>query len=267
VTAIVSFIIPVRHQQNAKDWGALSARLTQTLRSVAAQESPNWRGVVVVNHGAELPAMPDKFEVVRVDFPPNPMHERGGGDQETFYDAFRVDKGRRVLAGMLARRETHFFMIVDDDDFVSRKIVGFASGHIGKEGWKINKGYEWTEGSSMVHQNDNFNEFCGTSLIINSTLYELPRTFTDATEDYVKNMLGSHIRIADVLECKGTPLAPLPFRGAIYRLGHLGAHSGSSGVVKHYLLNREAWRRPRRWMRELSRFRPLSRAIRDEFFG
>ena len=32
--SLVTFIIPVRHQDNARDWGLLKANLTQTVASI-----------------------------------------------------------------------------------------------------------------------------------------------------------------------------------------------------------------------------------------
>ena len=90
---VLTFIVPVRHQQNARDWTELKSHLAQTLRSLAAQTAANWHAVVIANHGADLPALPAGVVVVRVDFPPNPLHERGTADEETFYEAVRLDKG------------------------------------------------------------------------------------------------------------------------------------------------------------------------------
>jgi hypothetical protein len=66
---LLSFIIPVRHQNNARDWGQLKANLAETLASISAQSKPDWRGYVAANHGADLPPLPERFEAVRVDFP------------------------------------------------------------------------------------------------------------------------------------------------------------------------------------------------------
>jgi len=93
----VTFIIPVRHQDNSKNWGLLKANLTQTIASIAAQTNKNWRAVIVANEGADLPDVPDGFEIVRVNFPPNTMHEQQGNDKEAYYDAFRIDKGVESL--------------------------------------------------------------------------------------------------------------------------------------------------------------------------
>ncbi len=49
---LLTFVIPVRHQDNAPDWARLSANLAQTLASIAAQSHSDWQGVVVANEGA-----------------------------------------------------------------------------------------------------------------------------------------------------------------------------------------------------------------------
>jgi hypothetical protein len=131
---LVTFIIPVRHQDNARDWSLLKANLVQTIASILNQTNDDWRGIIVANEGADLPDLPERFDVERVTFPPNDMHELGkSGNMEDFYDAFRADKGRRVLKGMLRARGSRFFMIVDDDDFVSARICPTCVGKSGRE--------------------------------------------------------------------------------------------------------------------------------------
>ncbi|MGO7733622.1 hypothetical protein ACC704_37035, partial [Rhizobium johnstonii] len=78
--------------------------------------SPHWSGWKWnPRSGSDLPDLPEKFSAVRVTFPPNDLHELGKGSKEDLLDAFRADKGRRVLSGMLTARDSRFFMIVDDD--------------------------------------------------------------------------------------------------------------------------------------------------------
>jgi hypothetical protein len=264
---LVTFIIPVRHQENSSDWPSLKGRLTQTIASIAGQSSNDWQAVIVANEGADLPELPPRFSVARVTFPPNQLHDLHGSDREKVYDAFRLDKGRRVLSGMLAARHSRFFMIVDDDDFVSANIVSFVARHPAENGWKIEKGYLWNEGGRLLMHHNDFANFCGTSLIIRADLYRLPQNVEDADVDYIKSMLGSHIRIGKALADAGTPLAALPFRGAIYRVGHSGAHSKSSNLIRTYFLNRSILRHPRQLLRNVLAVRPLDRSLRHEFFG
>jgi hypothetical protein len=264
---LVTFIIPVRHQDNARDWGRLKANLAQTVASIAGQTHHDWRGIVVANEGADLPDLPAQFTVVRVAFPPNNLHEMGEADLEAVYEAFRADKGRRVLAGMLAARDSRFFMIVDDDDFVSARLARYLSENPDANGWTIDRGYIWDDGGRLLLGYDEFSHLCGTSLIVRADLYGLPESFEDAHLDWIKSMLGSHVRITDILAERGAPLSTLPFRGAVYRVAHAGSHSKAPSLVRKYFLSREALGRPRRMLRHLSRLRLVGDGARREFFG
>ena len=264
---LVTFIIPVHHQANSNDWPSLKRRLAQTIASISGQSNGNWRGVIVANEGADLPDLPPNFSAERVTFPPNPLYDLHSAEREQVYEAVRLDKGRRILTGMLSARDTRFFMIVDDDDFVSANIVDFAARNSDANGWKIDRGYLWSEGGRLLLHHNDFANFCGTSLIIRSDLYRLPATFEQAETDYIKSMLGSHVRIGKLLSEAGSPLGSLPFRGAIYRVGHSGAHSKSSNLLRTHFLNRSVLTHPRQLLGNLSRVRPLDRNLRNEFFG
>lgn len=265
--ALITFIIPVRHQDNANDWNRLKANLTQTIASISNQTNGDWRGIVVANEGADLPEMPAGFSVERVDFPPNAKHERGGSGIGDFYDAFRLDKGRRVLKGMLRARDSRFFMIVDDDDFVSARIVEYVSEHPDANGWKIDRGYLWDDGGRLLLGHDDFNHICGTSLIIRADLYGLPEKFEDASHDWIKSMLGSHVHVVGILAGQGAPLSPLPLRGAVYRVANAGSHSRTPSFLVQYFLNWNALKRPKRLLGNIIRLRLIGETAKQEFFG
>jgi hypothetical protein len=264
----ISFVIPVRHPANARDWSQLKANLTQTVRSIAAQQHGDWRGVIVANTGSDLPELPERFSVAWVEFAPNAQHDQTAGlAREDFRNAFRIDKGRRVLKGMLHARDSRFFMIVDDDDFVSARICGHAAAHPQAHGWTVDDGYVWSDGGQLLLQHPAFNQICGTSLIVRADAYGLPERFEDASPEYMMTMLGSHIRLHEVLARQGTPLQRLPFHGAVYRVGQSGSHSQAPKIMRQFFLNREALRRPRQLLRRASGLRWLTPALRREFFG
>lgn len=267
MTALLTFVIPVRHPANASNWPLQMKNLQQTASSIANQAHGDWRAIVVANTCAELPPLPAQFEVERVEFPPNPVHERGNADQETFYDMVRLDKGRRVLAGLLKARDSRFTMIVDDDDFVSNRLVAFAAAHTGSHGWTIQHGLVWGAGGSLLYRHANFSSLCGTSHIVRTDLYQLPVSFAAADDSYIKRLLGSHRFIAEHLAAQHTPLEILPFAGAIYRIGHSGAHSKSRQILPTFVFNRRMLVRPHRLLQQVARLRLLSPAVRQEFFG
>jgi hypothetical protein len=263
---MLTFIVPVRHPRNSPDWSRAMEYLGQTARSIAMQKSNQWRAIVVANQAAALPVLPKGVAVARVDYPPNPLYARGNADKESFREAFRLDKGRRVLAGMMQSERSGHFMVVDDDDLVSDRLADFVAANHEAFGWYISEGYLWEDDGRLVYRYSQFSKLCGTSHIVRADLYELPDHLNDASDAYVKRMLGSHIFIRDHLEHAGTPLAPLPFRGAIYRIGHCGAHSQSAGLVGTVFLKDRALRSPRTLIANALRIRPLTKAVRDEFF-
>ncbi|MEE4208309.1 MAG: glycosyltransferase family A protein [Parvularcula sp.] len=210
---LLTFIIPVRHQDNARDWGRLKENLSQTLMSVANQTDSDWKGIVVANEGADLPTLPDRFFVERVSFPPNRMYDFGMADREEVWDAVRADKGRRILAGMLSARDSRFFMIVDDDDLVSSRLVEHVRANPDANGWTINLGYLWSDGGRLLMLHDDLKRICGTTLIVRSDAYRLPGSFEDASLDWIKLMLGSHVKPPGLLAAQGSALVPFPSGG------------------------------------------------------
>lgn len=263
--ALLTFVIPVRHQENAKDWGLLKRRLGETITSISGQSSDLWRCIIVANEGADLPPLPSNFSAARVTLPPNPMHERAGADLHAFYKSVRLDKGSRVLAGVRASK-SKYVMVVDDDDFIDRNLVKFVSDNQDKNGWFFKSGFVWEDGGKHVYRHPRFNHFCGTSHIVKRSLLNVPEQ-GDVDIDYVKRMLGSHMTIERELAENGTPLEPLPFEGAVYRIGHAGAHSRSQTLAKTFLLRRSTLLRPWRVIGALTRIRRLDRPMARRFFG
>ncbi|HEX3949899.1 MAG TPA: hypothetical protein VHW95_08625 [Steroidobacteraceae bacterium] len=264
---VLTFIIPLRHPKNSPDWRALERRLKQTIRSIAGQDDQRWRAVIVANEGSELPALPNKFELEQVRFPPNPMFEQGDNDREVFLDSCRLDKGRRVLAGILRADSGGYSMVVDDDDFVSRRLTGFAAERPDANGWYMPKGYIWGDGGKLIYEYADFWKFCGTSHIIRTALYALPASVEDADPDDIRRIFGSHLAIRRCLEARGKPLEPLPFAGAIYRIGHAGAHSRSAGLVREVFCKREILKNPFKLAQRFSRLRLLDASVRRQFWG
>jgi hypothetical protein len=264
MTAIVTFVIPVRHQDNCNDWSKLKSNLTQTILSISKQTNPNWRAVIVANLGANLPDLPDKVEVLYVDFPPNQLYRRDRITKKLFYEAVRLDKGKRVLSGMLSLRDTNFYMVVDDDDLISNRLVDFLSKQIHVNGWKVKEGYVWGDGGKMLLINREFHYLCGTSLIIRADLYNLPERMDQISDHEIKTIYGSHIKVIDHFLEKGVTLNVLPFRATIYRVGYGGSHSLSPKFFK-FILNKKMILRPHRFILNLLSLRVLTNRIKKEF--
>lgn len=260
----LTFVIPVRHPENARNWEALKSNLTDTARSIANQDASGWQAFVVANRGADIPKLPDGFQVVDVDFPPNPVHEFEGHDVETVLDRFRADKGRRVLAGLIAARPQGHVMIVDDDDFVSARLARFVAENSSANGWVVDEGYAWTQGGPLIYRTKGFSSMCGTSHIVRADLYESPDRMELATDEYIKFWLGSHRHIESILAGRGFPLVPLPFPGAIYRVGHPTSHGNSKGLLRQYI-PLGLLMKPLVFAQRVCSLRAMSKDVRREF--
>lgn len=261
------FVVPLRHPANARSWAEELAKLRETLLSIAAQTHGDWRAVVVANAGAALPALPPGVEVERVEFSPNPLHARGEAPDDEFYEAVRWDKGRRVLAGLLRHRNARFSMVVDGDDLVSRRLAAFVAAHPDHHGWTIAEGFVWNDGGRLMYRHGDFASLCGTSHIVRTALLDLPDDAAHAEARLITRWLGSHRFLAADLAARGQALAVLPFAGAVYRVGHAGAHSGSAPVIRNLVMNASLLRRPHLVPGRVARLRWLTAARRREFFG
>jgi hypothetical protein len=264
---VLTFIIPLRHPENSPDWPALKSRLAQTMRSIAGQDDVRWRAIIVANEGSDLPELPGNFKLMQVRFPPNPMFEQGDNERQAFLDSCRLDKGRRVLTGILEADRGSYCMVVDDDDFVSNRLTSFVAARSGGNGWFVQDGYIWGDGGRLIYEYADFWKFCGTSHIVRTALYELPASVDDADPDYLRRIFGSHVFIRGYLESRGTPLEALPFVGAVYRVGHVGAHSKSPGLVRQVFFKREILKNPLKLAQRFSRLRLLDATVRQQFWG
>ena len=199
--------------------------------------------------------------MVRVDLPANPRHD-DISDRELFYEHVQLDKGRRLLAGMLAAGPTGYFMLVDDDDFVHRDIAGFVEDNFGGNGWVLRSGYVWNDGGRLLFLHPKFSMTCGTSHIARSDLYRLPGSArrrrrrvppVDARQPQAHREAAGGTRHTAF---------ELPFPGAVYRVGHSGSHSRSTAILPTYVLKRSVLADPWRLARALGRLRLLGPSCR-----
>jgi hypothetical protein len=263
---ILTFLVPIRHPATVSDWSAVKARLAETLASLAAQTTGNWKIVLVANDEADLPELPAKTEVVRVHLaPPEPLPKCHSDEQ--LYEHIRGDKGRRVLLGLLQTRPQGFVMTVDYDDFVSRRLAELISKSPGANGWYVDDGYLYDSGSVVLRWPQRFHEFCGTSILVRADLLGLPASEAEASELYIRHSMGSHKFMKNELAAQGKALERVPFPGAMYRIGYRGAATGSKGIFQSYFRRWMLRKEPLATVRRLFRLRRLSAELLDEFFG
>lgn len=260
----LTFVVPVRHHASVPDWDRLTAQMQQTAASIAQQDGTDWTCVFVCNRDSRLPPLGPRIEVVRVDLKHVAL-PAAGDDMEPRFEAIRADKGRRVLAGIIAAKPRGHVMVVDYDDFVHQRLATFVAEHPDEPGWFLSSGLVY-DGSRLIYRIPrDFDEFCGTSLILNARHLKIPLSLEVADETYLRQWFGSHKFAKRLLAAAGTPLVPLPFDGAVYRIGYASATSASANVrqtfVPRYLLRNN----PRQFLSQARNLRFLSAKLRKDF--
>jgi hypothetical protein len=216
------FVTAVMHPDFAESYDRVERLLQRTLRSIDRQTDRRFRVIVI---GNRVPAftLPESAEFVRVEFPP--PARTIGWNAET-----GRDKGTKVAVGLLAARRhapTHV-MVVDADDFVSARLAWFVNRHADANGWYVVDGYAYSDNHRIVKRIRPFHHACGSSMIINYQLYDVPHLPATATQDELKDgfgtfvlheLLGNHQAALRHCSSVGAPLSPLPFPAAVYTLG------------------------------------------------
>src|SRR5262249_25875994 len=123
------------------------------------------------------------------------------------------------------------------------------------QGWIFDVGYTYDESSNWLFRSKNFYALCGTSAIVRLQLCDFPNSPSESEDDYFI-LSNGHTTIRDFLSKRGTPLARLPFIGAIYITG---TGENDSGFALNYWHGRLAM------LKKLLSMRPLTRKIRAEF--
>lgn len=230
---MLTFLTSLRHPGATQRYSAAEESLRRSLRALDAQTDRRCSVVVVSN----LPfAAPPDLHIpvtnVTVEFPPAPDWDKETLPREA---GVKVDKGAK-LAVALSRVSSGHVMILDADDFVHRRMTEFVAANQDAPGWYVDKGWRYDAGTGLVRGQELFNLVCGTSLIFARALlptYSLPAevtvdaVFATVGEDRVLNELGSHLQLHE-----RHPLAPLPFRGAVYCVNN--GHNASSAPTLNY---------------------------------
>lgn len=232
---MIVFLIPLPHPKSCLSYSRVASLLEDTLRSVCSQEDPDYHVIVICSEPPAVAWDHPHVEYLRVNFEPLGAVRKGFRTDS----GIRTDKGCRLFLGLQHARRLapSHVMFVDDDDFISNRISAYVRRYRDANGWVIAHGYRYAHGSSRLAVADDFNLRCGSCHIFRCELLgshsELP---TDASKEdilarvdsyYLKRVIGGHRRAPRFFARKGTPLQPLPFRGAVYHLNHGGNFSGT----------------------------------------
>ena len=224
----LAFITTLRHPHNSNDYREVERIFSQSAASWLRQSHPDIALVVVANRRPPLPDDP-RVHYAEVDFAP-PSDVNG---PRTGIAAVLRDKGTKNAIGVAVARALHarHVMFVDADDFISRRLSAFVAENPEAPGWTITQGWRVNVERRTARRQGDFHLNCGSSHIIRTDLLPAIPGGAAATQDElytslgedVERIFGSHMHLHDDF-----PLAPLPFPGAMYRVGTSESHSGNA---------------------------------------
>lgn len=255
------FIIPIKSPKVATSWPELCKLFERSLRSVCNQTSSDFRVIVVCNEKPQISFQHPHVNYLEVDFPiPKPD-----------YTAKVDDRAKKVVAGLFAAKDlqpTHV-MSVDADDCISRHIAEFANQYPDENGWYVDSGYEYEEGSrKIIIRRKDFYKICGTCNIVNYRLFNLPEKMMpyDELTGYDRFLGGHPLAKGDLAE-RGTPITPLPFPGVIFVRDRAGESvSMQEGFVAKLRRNpKEVLRGAKKFVMAPFNEQVLTQEIREEF--
>lgn len=202
---MLTFVIPLKSRKASKSWDYVSKLFERCVKSVCNQTSSNFKAIVVCHDKPHLEFTHPSLTYIQVDLP----------EPDSSFGAKTLDRDKKVVIGLtLAQKfQPSHVMVVDADDCVSKRLTEFVEQNSQCNGWFIDKGYQYQDGSKSIRLIKNFYRVCASCNIIKLDLQALPEsTKFDSPYEYIV----SHEQLRGSLEEKGTPLAPLPFVGAVY---------------------------------------------------
>lgn len=220
------FVIPLKSPKVSKSWEQVSKLFERCIKSVCNQTSPDFRAIVVCNEKPPIEFSHPNITYIEVDFtaPKEPTDLARRSLDKARVAMGNTDKGRKILMGLISAREftPSHTMTVDADDCVSKHLAKLINQNPQENGWFIDRGYKYQEGSDFIYlKRKNFYRLCGSCNIIRYDLYDFPEPPEyNRGYGYYKYYID-HEKVKDFLSKKGNPLKPLPFTGAVY-IGETG---------------------------------------------
>lgn len=207
---MIVFIVPVKSAKVATSWPELCKLFERSLRAICNQTSSEFQVIVVCNEKPEIAFHHPQVKYLEVDFPM----------PGATYGAKVDDRAKRVVAGLLAVKDLQpsHVMSVDADDCISNQIAAFVNQNQKSNGWFVDSGYEYEEGSNKIAvRKEGFYRICGTCNIVNYHLFNFPEKMLpyDQLTGYDRFLGGHPLAKGDLAE-RGTPIEPLPFPGVVF---------------------------------------------------
>lgn len=221
---MIYFGVTLRSKAASKNWDHVMQDFNRTLASICAQTDPDFHVIVACHELPELEKQyDDRVEFLQTDIPcPTNPHEMM---QDKGYKLSIIGKRIRELGG-------GYTMIVDADDLISSRVAAYVNSHPGKNGFAPKYGYVHVMGESCVRRTLHPDQICGSCIIVNYTIDDLPAELPASPRDesakgYI--LRRAHPTIRPHMAQIGRPLERLPFPATVYIRGTGDNHSMLGG--------------------------------------
>jgi|GEM_PF-454903 len=243
---MLAFLSPLPHPHNCHDYGRVGFLLDRALRSICNQTSDRFVVIVVCNRRPDISFHSPKIHWLEVGFPPASDSPGPLPDDDKL--SGQLDKGCKLAAAFAAARRfhpTHVFP-VDYDDLLHHRIAEHVLAHPSGNGWYLDSGYVYWEGSARIVPVRDFHEKCGSSSILACRRAPVPdsihpdfskaRILNEIEEDLLYRHFCLHSTRVSYYRDRGHPLDPLPFPGAIWMRGtgeNWSSYGGFPSILGH----------------------------------
>jgi hypothetical protein len=273
----VVFLIPIAAPAVVRDWPLACRNFQRTLGSLFNSTNANFRVAVAGHAPPDFPLPADeRFKFLTVSHPV-PARE-----QTTWVAPVR-DKMLKISAAWEFAKavwQPRYVMKVDWDDLISARLVDWLDQEPDAAGYRVKYGWIWRpRPRGFIQQSDEFDRMCGTCLIIRSDLADQEGPFLHSSdgakfdaasqrlegEDKYSLIPGaatgklllndSHSRAEAQFAYLGHQLQVVPFRAAIYRIGHGNNATGDYHRVSNL----------RMLLGRIRRLRPITSHLKREF--
>ena len=238
----VVFLIPIASPQVVKNWSRGCALFQRTLGSIFNSTNGDFRVVVAGHEPPDFPLPQDeRFKFLSVNHPvPLP-------GSTSWVEPVR-DKMLKIAAAWDYAKTNwnpRYVMKVDWDDLVSSRLVEWIVRAPDAAGYRVKYGWIWRPTSrGFIQCTEEFDRMCGSCLIIRRDVADMVGPFLHSSDGAKFDPAGqqleasdryslipgadtgtlllndSHSRAEAQFAYLGHALPAVPFRAAIYRIGH-----------------------------------------------
>lgn len=227
--ASFTFGIPLLPRACADSWPRVVRLLELTLRSVLAQDDPDFRVLIACHQAPTLPLQDPRIEWLHADWPVETVRPDN------------LDRGRKtaLINGHVRDAGGGLLMFVDADDWVENQVVRSARGaiHDGVAAGVIDRGHAIDYGSMRAAPipdprafDGAFHRICGSSVVLHVQPASPHAVLRDPNA-----FLHEHYRVPECAAEQGVAVVSLP-ASAAYLVNTAENHSERHGPFA-------AWRR------------------------